>query len=80
MPAIDPRVGAWVNFIVLVLSAIGAGTVVLAGLSDATNGIIKTWALNGVVILSAANVVFHLYDAPQSGPAGLKRMTAPPQS
>jgi hypothetical protein len=76
---IDPRVGAWVNFIVLVLGAIGAGTVVLAGLPDATNTIIKTWALNGVVILSAANVVFHLYDTPSVTPTGLKRMVAPPQ-
>jgi hypothetical protein len=79
MPSIDPRVGAWVNFVVLVLSAIGAGTVVLAGLPDATNEIIKTWALNGVVILSAANVVFHLYDTPSATPTGLKRMIAPPQ-
>ena len=76
---IDPRIGAWFNFAVLILSAVGAGTVVLAGLPDATTALIKTWALNGVVILSAANVVFHLYDAPQSGPSGLKRMTAPPQ-
>ena len=76
---IDPRIGAWFNFAVLILSAVGAGTVELAGLPDATTALIKTWALNGVVILSAANVVFHLYDAPQSGPSGLKRMTAPPQ-
>jgi hypothetical protein len=76
---IDPRVGAWCNFIALVLSLVGAGTVVFAGLPDATNEIIKTWALNGFAIMSAANVVFHLYDTPSVTPTGLKRMTAPPQ-
>lgn len=76
---IDPRIGAWFNFIVLILSAIGAGTVVLAGVPDATTAIIKTWALNGVVIISAANVVFHFYEAPAAVVRGLKRLTAPPQ-
>ena len=75
----DPRIGGWFNFAVLILGAIGAGTIALAGLPDATVAIIKTWALNGVVIIGAANLVFHLYDAPTSVATGLKRMIAPPQ-
>jgi hypothetical protein len=79
MNGIDPRIGAWFNFVVLILGAIGAGTVILAGVPDAATALIKTWALNGVVILSAANLVFHLYDAPSAVPKGISRMTSPPQ-
>lgn len=78
MSGIDPRIGGWFNFAVLILGAIGAGTIILGGVPDATVAIIKIWALNGVVIISAANLVFHLYDAPSSTPKGLSRMTAPP--
>jgi len=65
---VDPRVGAWCNFFALVLSLIGAGTVQLVGVSDAMGGDIKTIALDGVAIMSAANLVFHLYSAPAAGP------------
>ena len=80
MNGIDPRIGKWCNFVVLILGAIGAGSIVLGGVSDAAAALIKTWALNGVVIISAANVVFGLYDAPSNVSTGLKRLTAPPQS
>ncbi len=76
----DPRIGAWVNFAVLILSALGAGTIALAGLSDAAGALIKAYALDGVVILSAANVVFHLYDSPTTTPPGVKRMVAPSET
>lgn len=79
MNGIDPRVGKWCNFLVLLLGAAGAGTIVFAGVSDAVAALIKTWALNGVVIISAANVVFGLYDAPSNVSPGLKRLTAPPR-
>ncbi len=65
---VDPKVGAWCNFLALVLAAIGAGTVQIVGVSDAAASMIKTVALDGVVILSAANFVFHLYSAPEAGP------------
>lgn len=68
MPDIDPRVGAWCNFIALVLSLVGAGTVQLVGISDTAASMVKTIALDGVAILSAANLVFHLYSAPVAGP------------
>ncbi len=79
MNGIDPRIGKWMNFLVLLLGAAGAGTIVFAGVPDASAALIKTWALNGVVIISAANVVFGLYDAPSNVSTGLKRLTAPPQ-
>jgi hypothetical protein len=65
---IDPKIGAWCNFLALVLSLIGAGTVQLVGVSDVVAGEIKTVALDGVAIMSAANLVFHLYSAPAAGP------------
>jgi hypothetical protein len=65
---VDPKVGAWCNFIALVLSLVGAGTVQLVGVSDVVAGELKTIALDGVAILSAANLVFHLYSAPEAGP------------
>jgi hypothetical protein len=65
---VDPKVGAWCNFAALVLAAVGAGTVQLVGVSDAVASAVKTLALDGVMVLSAANLVFHLYAAPAAGP------------
>jgi hypothetical protein len=66
---IDPRVGAWCNFIAIVLAGIGAGSVAFGNLSAGIVSDIKTAAGDGLFLLTCANLVFHLYSAPAPGPA-----------
>lgn len=65
---IDPRIGSWCNFIALVLAGIGAGAVQWGSLSPVIVGDLKTLAIDGLFLLTTANVVFHLYSAPTPGP------------
>jgi hypothetical protein len=65
---IDAKWGAALNILALVLSAIGAGTVQFAGVSPDAVHIIQTWALNLMVLLTAANSVLHLYASSTPGP------------
>ena len=75
----DPRIGAWCNFIALVLAGVGAGSIQWGHLPPDTIDTIKTVAADGLFLLATANVVFHFYDAPTTITTGLKRMIAPPQ-
>ncbi len=65
---ISPAVGTWVNFIVLILAGVGAGSVEFGNLSADTVSILKTVAADGLFVLTCANLVFHLYSAPIAGP------------
>ena len=65
---IDPRIGAWCNFLFVVLTGIAAGAVAFAGFSDATVTFIKTYAADGAFLISCANLVFHLYSSTETGP------------
>lgn len=64
----DPKWGAALNIAALVLSAVAAGSIHLVGLSPELTAIIQGWALNLMVILTAANSVLHLYASTNPGP------------
>lgn len=65
---INPQIGVWFNFIAIVLTGIGAGAVQWGTLSPGVIADIKTTAADGLFLLTCANLVFHLYSAPTSGP------------
>jgi hypothetical protein len=65
---IPPWVGVILNIIFTIATGIAAGTLVLAGLSDATAHTIRVWAANGAFVISCVNTVLHLYSSPQAGP------------
>ena len=65
---VDPRVGAWFCFLFVLLTGVGAGSVMFPGVPDAIVAAIKQYAIDGAFAISCANLVFHLYSAPTAGP------------
>jgi uridylate kinase len=65
---IDAKWGAAFNIISLILALIAAGTMQFAGLSTDSIAIIKSYAFDGTLVLTAVNSVLHLYSAPNAGP------------
>ena len=66
--SITPKIGAWFNFVFIVLTGVAAGSVDFVGLSQEVAHMIRAWSTNFAFIISCANLVFHLYAAPTPGP------------
>ena len=67
-PGISPQSAMWLNVAFLILTGIGAGTLLFPGVSDTVVTMIKGYAADAAFIISAVNVVFHAYSSPTSGP------------
>lgn len=65
---IDPRVGAWCNFLFIICTGVAAGAVQFGHLSGNVVDSIKTVATDMAFAISCANLVFHLYSSPAAGP------------
>ena len=65
---VSPNAGAWWNFAFLILTGVAAGSVKLAGVPAPIVEVAQIWAGNGAWVITAANLVFHLYSSPQPGP------------
>ena len=65
---ISPTAAMWLNVAFLILTGIGAGTLLFPGVSDTVVTMIKGYSADAAFIISAINVVFHAYSTPAGGP------------
>jgi len=65
---LQPKIGAWINFVFLLLTGVAAGTVDFYKLPPEITNLIKVLAANAAWAISCANIVFHLYSSSTQGP------------
>jgi hypothetical protein len=65
---IDPKIGAWFNFMFLIVTGIAAGAVALPGSNETLTTDIKAWAAFIAFLISCANLTFHLFSSTTPGP------------
>jgi hypothetical protein len=70
---IDPKVGLWVNAGVCVLSLLAAGSLAFPGVPDGIVSAVKTYAADGVAVITALNLVFGWYSSNTSGPGVINK-------